>query len=159
MPDNVIQQDGHVKVNWFTVNVPTIFAVASGIWFFSGSQTRLEARMTAMENNQARVSAELVERNKFVDVQLALIPNLTYRLTNAEADISATNERIDRVSSSLNDLRDGISKINTAVEVLTQKFDLNFPAIPVPGRRTSYPDRRADFVHRPEKGLDTPSGP
>lgn len=125
-----MNQDRNIQVNWGTFNVPTIagmFAVFAAVWSLSGHLERLDARLDTIEQSRANKAAEFNEQIKTINTAIAQIPNLTYRLTVAEQGIVSVNARVDRMADALADLRDGIGKINTSLEVLTQKMDLAFP--------------------------------
>ena len=126
-------QDKSIKVNWGTFNVPTIagmLAVFAAVYSLGGELARNNERISSIEvsraSTNASVQAAIAELRNENAQTAALVPTLTYRVTVAEQGIVAANQRMDRFSDVVGDLRNDIAKTTTAIEVLSQKLDVAF---------------------------------
>jgi hypothetical protein len=120
-----------VRINWATVNFPTILAIAGmGVGAIYG-YADLQNRLAKVE--EYRVSRSAVTDRKFDDVQEALEPlvNLPYRVGALEQQQLATNLRIDRMTEILTNtmelIRKDVATLSTKVEVLSSKIDTITP--------------------------------
>ena len=149
-----------MAVKW-DINLGTIVTLGlalMGAGFWVNSQlTELNIRMTQSEKS-VKDRSEETDR-KFVDFtaalrsveqgsakQAQLMDNLTYRMGQSEATIGATNQRLDRLAtsilSSVDSLKDDVGGISTEVKLLGQKVD----ALDVP--RNNSP-RRSGWDFKP----------
>ena len=129
-----MDQDTRLRVNWLNVNVPTIASIVGMAVLFmnwssglTATQVRQDARLEQIEESRATKARETAEQFALIMTAIAKLPNLDYRLTVAESGIVAANQRIDRQSDAIGDLRDGISRVNTSIEVLTQRIESALP--------------------------------
>jgi len=152
-----MNQDRNVKVAWGTVNVPSIITtlgaavgiivvVLSAVSTFSAGLERVDARLDQLEKRVDAIDASRQtsrdEYNKKIDAVsvrvdtnlgdirdiTASIKQLDYRVTINEQGLTAANARMDRFSDALGDIRDSLSKLNTSIELLTQKLQSAFPS-------------------------------
>lgn len=92
---------------------------------------RVDARLDFIE--QDRVIKATANDKRVATVESAIIAltaqgNKTeYRVTVAETNLTQMSARQDNFADAIGDLRDGMGKINTSLEVLTQKIDNAFP--------------------------------
>lgn len=92
---------------------------------------RVDARLDFIE--QDRVIKATANDKRVGTVESAIIAltaqgNKTeYRVTVAETNLTQMSARQDHFADAIGDLRDGMGKINTSLEVLTQKIDNAFP--------------------------------
>jgi hypothetical protein len=134
-----MDQDRNIKVNWGTFNVPTIIGML-GIFVVvfnqGGVQERVDARLDNIEASRAANLANFNARVAAIEVIVAKIPNIEYRITVNEAGILAVNARIDRVTDTVGSLRDDIAGVRTSIEVLTEQLKSGIPRkselIPIP---------------------------
>lgn len=131
---SVMDHDTTMRVNWATLNVPTvaslitIASILGGLlWAQSARQERQDARIDTIERQFAAAVASDNERYKAGMEIVNQIPNIAYRMTVAEQGIVALNQRQDRFSEAMGDLRDGISKVNTSIQVLTERIESAVP--------------------------------
>lgn len=120
-----LDQNRNVQVNWGTFNVPTIagmFVIFAAVWSLSGSMQRQDSRLGNIEDSRQENAARLEARLAAMDITLAKIPNIDYRVTVNEQGLVATNARIDRVTDAVGSLRDGIAEVKTSIEVLTEQL-------------------------------------
>ena len=133
MGDTPVDHDRSVKVNWYSINVPSIaliLTIGTLLWSSSSNltakQERQDARLDAIEAARDIAKSEADKRYEAISLAIVQIPNLTYRMTVAEQGIVATNQRMDSFADTLGDLRDGISGLKTSIEVLTQRIENQF---------------------------------
>lgn len=120
-----LDQNRNVQVNWGTFNVPTIagmFVIFAAVWNLSGSMQRQDSRLGNIEDSRQENSVRLESRLAAMDIAIAKIPNIDYRVTVNEQGIVATNARIDRITDAVGALRDGIAEVKTSIEVLTEQL-------------------------------------
>lgn len=125
-----MDQDRHIKVNWGVFNMPTIGGMAlivGAIWNLSGTMQRQDSRLGNIEDSRTIAQTQLQARLAVIEVAIAKLPNLEYRITVNEAAIVATNARIDRVTDALGSLRDDIAGVKTSIEVLTEQLKASVP--------------------------------
>lgn len=129
-----MEQDKGVKVNWLTVNVPTIASIVGmGVLFMTWSTSlttqlvQQDARLDQIEASRMARSKEVSDQFIAISQAIAKIPNLEYRVTMGEAAKDAANARIDRQSDAITALRDDIARVSTSIELLTQKIENAFP--------------------------------
>lgn len=126
-----VQVSKGVQVNWGTVNIPTILSVLGVLWYTATHTATQDARIDNIEVSRAAAITDYKAELSVIRTEVAKISNMEYRLTTAETSIDKNNEavnaRIDRFSSALQDIRDGIGKLNTNYELLSQKWDQSFP--------------------------------
>lgn len=122
-----VENNRNIQFNWATFNVPTIMAVASVLWYTATHTERQDARIDTIESSRSQAISDYKAEIASLRVEVAKIANMEYRLTTAETSIDKNNEaanaRIDRVSSAMQDIRDGVNKLNTNQELLSQKMD------------------------------------
>lgn len=131
-----MENNKQVQFNWGTFNIPTLAAAAvlAGMLYNAGGrQERQDARIdalgaadTALDVQRAARSAEINKVLEALSVKIQPIDNLVYRLTSLETMVTsnnvAVNARIDRQSDTLSALRDGMAKLSTQLEVITQRL-------------------------------------
>lgn len=129
----VISQNRELQVNWRAINVPSLAAIAGmAVLFwnissdFTEKQTRQDARLEAIEMSRAANLALQDRRaemyDKVMDELKASVAKVEFRIGAAEGAIVETTNRQDRFADALGDVRDGIAKMNTSIEVLTQQL-------------------------------------
>ena len=130
---SAVDHDRIVKVNWFSINVPSmalILAVGTALWSsasgLSSKQERQDARLDAIEIATANAKSEADKRYETISVAIVQIPNITYRMAAAEQAIAASGQRMDSFADKIGDLRDGIAGLKTSIEVLTQRLESSF---------------------------------
>ncbi|WP_099868242.1 hypothetical protein [Pararhizobium haloflavum] len=129
-----VHQDRAVRLNWITVNVPTIIAIAAGIMAGTWAWAELTSRIATIES--AREMRSQANDQKFAEINTSIaglrqavtpMDNLSYRVGVLEGSLGETNDRIDRLSetiiSSLELIRRDVNGLSTRVEVLSQKID------------------------------------
>lgn len=126
--------------------VPIGIALFTGAIWVNSSIVGLEARLNQTENFRAQRTAQT--DTNFVNLTAAVrsmqeaaakqnadVGNLTYRMGQTEANITAANQRIDRVAdsvlSSVDSIKRDVGALSTKVEVMNQKIDqLDVPRTP-----------------------------
>lgn len=129
-----MEQNKDVKVNWGTINVPsiaTMLAVGAIIWNASGKLTEQEARLNSIETQRTAKALEVNATIRSIQDSISAIPNLIYRITVAEQGINDLNRRVDRVGESMNNnfeaIRQGMNDLSTKFEVMDEKIDQRLP--------------------------------
>lgn len=151
-----VNQDRNVRVNWGTINVPTIFttvaaaigiivAVFTAVSSFSAGLERIDARLDILEDRVDNIEtirqARLDEVNKrFGDIHTQIgsvtielkditssIKQLEYRVTVGEQGLTAANARMDRFSDVISQIRESLGKLDASILLLTQKLEAAFP--------------------------------
>ncbi len=122
-----MQQSSEVSINWYRFNIPSLITVvvtAIGMVTYVNS---LDARVAKLEDNS--VSRAIVADKKFDDIQLSLatLNNMPYRVGILEQQATAINLRIDRftevISSTMELIRKDVATLGTKVEVMSSKID------------------------------------
>ncbi len=133
-----VEQNSKLQVNWGQINVPTIIAIASVLWWTAAKQERQDARLDSFDTyivtrdreRQTR-SAEINRMLEALTLKVSPIENLTYRVTVAEQKIDAgladVNRRVDRVGDSMQSIRDDVAEVNSKIDVLTEQVRAAFP--------------------------------
>lgn len=130
----VIHQNKELQVNWRAINVPSLAALAALFVLFwnisadhTENQVRTDARLDAIENSRIANLALQDRRaemyDKVMDELKASLAKVEFRIGAAEGAIVAVNSRQDRFADALGEVRDGIAKMNTSIEVLTQRLE------------------------------------
>lgn len=120
-----------LQFNWATINVPTIVSVLGLLWYTATHTERQDNRLEGIETGRAEAKVIYDKRIEFLEMQVAKIGNLEYRMTTSEAKIDANNisvnARLDRFSDAFQDIRGSISALSTSFEVLSTKIDNALP--------------------------------
>lgn len=129
-----VQQNRELQINWRAINVPSLAALAALFVIFwnatashTENQVRTDARLDAIEaGRQTNLAlqdrrAEMID--KVMDDLKAEVAKVEFRIGSAESAIVSVTDRQDRFADALGDLRDGIAKMNTSIEVLTQRLE------------------------------------
>lgn len=132
--ETVVKTNRQLELNLGTFNIPTIVAimgVIGMIWQQSAQRTaidtKFDARLSAIEENQERQRQETTLRQQAVDSILSQVPQLTYRVQGLEQDLSLAQGRIDRQDDNMDAIRSSQSSIETKLEVLTQRIEMLLP--------------------------------
>lgn len=114
-----------LELNLGTFNVPTIAAIVGlGLMVYNSGDARArkeqeyELRINAIEASRAQTIAMNESRWKDQGVTNSVTQNLQYRQTVAETNIQALNIRVDRVSDTVGEIREGVIEINAKLDLL-----------------------------------------
>lgn len=146
-----IEQESAVRINWFTLNVPTLVVIVMAAIHYTttnaAQDSKIETQRIQQEADVKALTAQLtamaqamaarqdaIDKSREVsraeyDKKLAPIldANVVYRLTKTETDLAnnmaAVNDRIDRISSSMGQIRDTTAGTDTKVALLGQSVD------------------------------------
>lgn len=129
-----VRQDRSVRLNWITINVPTIISIVTaimiGTWGWANTNNRISSVEKARDTRTIQTERRFDEiNNSIAGLRESVTPldNITYRVGVLEGSLSETNDRIDRLSeailSSLDLIRRDVNGLSTRVEVLSQKID------------------------------------
>lgn len=124
---DIMQQNRTLQINWGTFNIPTIFAVASVLWYTAGKQERQDSRLDAIEISRVQRSTEINKVLEALQMKIQPVDNITYRVTVLEQGVADVNRRIDRVGDSMQSIRNDIGTVSTQVQLVNQKLDAIFP--------------------------------
>lgn len=127
---DMVENNRQVQMNWGTFNVPTIallLTVGGMVWNLSGTQANQNARIEAIELQRSARSAEVNKALEALQQRIMPMTNLEYRVTVLEAGIGDVNRRIDRVSDSIQVIRDDIGILSTKFEVLAEQVRAALP--------------------------------
>jgi acetyl-CoA carboxylase carboxyltransferase component len=120
-----------IQVNWGTINVPTIIAVLSVFWYTATHQATQDSRIGVIEDSRAAAKMDYTKRLDAIEAdnvkQEARLGKVEYQATTNEANILAANERMDRYSDAIQDVRQSIAALSTKFEVVSTKIDNAFP--------------------------------
>lgn len=130
----MVQQDRDLRVNWRAINVPSLaalFGLFVIFWNISAdhteNQVRTDARLDAIESGRMANLALQDRRAELIDNALddikAEVAKTEFRIGAAEGAIVSASERQDRFADALGEVRDGIAKMSTSIEVLTQRLE------------------------------------
>lgn len=119
-----------LEFNLGTFNVPTIvglLAIIGMIWGQSATRATLDAQTQIRLDNieRDRVAARAANEVRMHDVELvtASVPNIVYRITVVEQGVVSTNARMDRMSDSINGVRDSVSEVGSKLAILTNRLE------------------------------------
>lgn len=122
-----MEQNKQITVNWGTFNVPTILSVLGILWYTAQHSERQDSRLDNIEISRADARATYSKRIDNLEMRAAKLDLLEQRTTVNEANITATNARIDRVADVLQDIRSSIGTLSTSFEVLATKVQNALP--------------------------------
>ena len=126
-PEGDPVQNSTVLINWRTFNVPSLITVvvtAVGMVTYVNS---LDARLAKVEDNG--ISRAGITDKKFDEIQLSLaaLNNMPYRVGILEQQATAINIRIDRFTETITNtmelIRKDVGSLGTKVEVMSNKID------------------------------------
>jgi len=136
-----------MTINWTTVNVPTILAVAGAAWGIFSYVGDLDSRIGKMEDYRVTRSASTDREFEAIKTSLRGFQNtlgdLPFRVGALEKGLEEAGRRTDRLSEIVLQNMDGIRKdinaLGTKVEVLSSKMDDAFPTRKTQLERTNIP--------------------
>ena len=126
-PEDDAVQNATVHINWRTFTIPSLITVvvtAIGMVTYVNS---LDARVAKIEDNS--VSRATTADKKFDEIQLSLaqLNNMPYRVGILEQQATAINVRIDRFTETITNtmelIRKNVNGLSTKVEVMSSKID------------------------------------
>lgn len=116
--------------NWLTIG--TIVVAGLGAFF------RLQAAIDAMDVWRV----EYDKRLEKLEVKVAPVEGITFRMGQQEASMNAINARVDRavdaITDQLKELRKDVGTVNTSIAVLTRSIENRGQDLP-PGSRANGP--------------------
>lgn len=119
-----------LEFNLGTFNIPTVvglLTIIAMIYSNSAARATLDAqtqiRLDNIERDRTAARQANDIRMRDVETVTATMPNLMYRVTVVEQGVAATNARLDRLSDSLNGVRDSVSDVGTKVQILTDRLE------------------------------------
>lgn len=142
-----VEHDSSVKVNWFTLNVPTLVVIVGAVIHYTSTNAAQDASIEKVRIQQEadtkalnllvdglrqsmivrddslNKSRELTRAEYDKKIAPLLEGNVLFRLAQLEAADTAINDRIDRISSSMGQIRDATSEIKTNVALVGQTVD------------------------------------
>lgn len=142
-----VEHDSSVKVNWFTLNVPTLVVIVGAVIHYTSTNAAQDANIEKVRVQQEadakalnllvdglrqsmivrddslNKSRELTRAEYDKKIAPLLEGNVLFRLAQLEAADGAINDRIDRVASSMGQIRDTTSEIKTNVALVGQTVD------------------------------------
>jgi hypothetical protein len=123
-------QSTKLNVNWLNFNMPTIAAVAAlGVLFWNSAQSVGDMRAQLSGLKDSSVSRSTVTDKKFDEIQMSLatLNNMPYRVGILEQQATAINIRIDRFTETITNtmelIRKDVGSLGTKVEVMSSKID------------------------------------
>lgn len=121
-----------------TINISSVITIvvtgATIIWTLSAQLSGYSAQLSQLydrfeqlekSRDQAREAANA--RLAALEASVIKIQNIEYRVTVNEQGVVALNARIDRIGDVIGELREGLAKFNTTIELLNQKIEQAFP--------------------------------
>lgn len=122
-------------INWTTVNVPTILAVAGAAWGLFTYINGFDTRIQKMEDYRVTRSAHTDKEFEAVKTSLKAVQttlgDLPFRVGILERGLEEAGRRTDRLSEivlqNMEGIRKDLSNLGTEVKVLSSKFDDQFP--------------------------------
>lgn len=124
-----------MSINWTTVNVPTILAVAGAAWGIFSYVEDFDTRIGKMEDYRITRSAQT--DREFENIKTSLkgfqisLNDLPFRVGSLEKGLEEAGRRTDRLSEivlqNMEGIRKEINSLGTKVEVLSSKMDDAFP--------------------------------
>lgn len=130
-PEDDPVQNSTVMVNWRTFNVPNLLAIAGAAVAVVTYVNSLDSRVAKIEENSA--SRSVVIDKKFDEIQLSLatLNNMPYRVGILEQQATAINLRIDRFTETITNtmelIRKDVGSLGTKIEVLSSKVEVIIP--------------------------------
>lgn len=133
--DNDMRSETSLVIQWLRVNVPTLIAIGTLIWYTAAQNTRQDERISAIEESRSQRSSEfsktIADLSGQVSSTRTTLDTLPYRVGQLETGLSDSNKRMDRISEtviqSLDAIRKDIATVSTKVEVLSSKIDTIAP--------------------------------
>lgn len=127
-----MKQDAAVKINWFTINVPTLAMVVMAASF-----------ITVGFNDLGQSVASLKYDNESLKKTTADINNIVYRVEQLEVGLHKANERTDSLQNTLLSgmdlMRRDINRLTTQFEVLSSRVGMVIGDIDDPKQRRARP--------------------
>lgn len=127
-----MQQDASVKINWFTINVPTLAMVVMAGSF-----------ITVSFNDLGRSVDSLKVDNESLKQTTSDMNNIVYRVEQLESGLRKSNDRVDNLHNTLISgmdlMRRDINRLTTQVEVLSSRVGILTGDIDEPKQRRSRP--------------------
>ena len=132
MSADEMKQDSTVKINWFTINVPTLAMVVMAASFITVGFNDLGRSVDSLKEDNANLKSTTADMNKLV-----------YRADQLELGLSETNRNVnhlkDTIISGQDLMRRDINRLTTQVEVLSSRFGLFIGDVDEPKQRRSRP--------------------
>lgn len=124
-----------MAINWTTVNVPTILAVAGAAWGIFSYVGGLDTRIQKMEDYRITRSAQTDKEFEGIKASLkgvqTTLGDLPFRVGILERGLEEAGRRTDRLSEivlqNMEGIRKDLNNLGTEVKVLSSKFDDQFP--------------------------------
>lgn len=132
MSADEMKQDAAVKINWFTINVPTLAMVVMASSF-----------ITVGFNDLGRSVDSLKYDNESLKKTTADINNIVYRVEQLEVGLHKANERTDSLQNTLLSgmdlMRRDINRLTTQFEVLSSRVGMVIGDVDEPKQRRARP--------------------
>lgn len=120
-------QNSTVMINWRTFNVPNLMAIVGAAIAIVTYVNSLDNRVAKVEDNGA--SRAVTADKKFDEIQMSLatLNNMPYRVGILEQQATAINLRIDRFTETITNtmelIRKDVGGLGTKIEVLSSKVE------------------------------------
>ena len=127
-----MKQDTALKLNWFTMNIPTIAMIVSVAIYITVGFNSLEKSIDSLKEDSTSLKATTADMNKLI-----------YRVEQLEVGLVNANGRVDGLQntliSSMDLMRRDINRLTTQVEVLSSRVGILTGDIDEPKQRRSRP--------------------